>query len=879
MMRYFVVMGIMCLVGTAGLAQDTLQKKIYIANSFPEGAIQLDGRELEAVWKQLPRGSGFIQSEPYEKSPPSFPTYFKVGYDQKYLYVFIRAYDAEPDQIVRRVARRDDGDNADMVGVILDTYHDQRTAFAFMVNAAGVRNDEVYSEGGMRQDDSWDPVWEAAVAVDDSGWSAELKIPFSQLRFAKREEQVWGFNVYRLIYRKQEVDLWNFVPKDAAQPVAYLGMLRGIRGIYPSHRIELLPYAVGSRETFLKEPGNPFRTGERYATNIGLDGKIGITSDMNLDITINPDFGQIEADPSVVNLTEFETFYQEKRPFFIEGNDILSYSLAIGEGVMGREGLFYSRRIGRTPHYYPDLRNGEYADVPRSTSILGALKLTGKTPKGLSVGVLEAVTAPEWAEIDSAGKRRRVMVEPLTNYFLGRVRQDFQKGNIIVGGIFTATNRRITEPHLRFLNKRAYTGGLDFTRFWQNKTLMLDVKTAFSHIAGDPQAILLAQTSSAHYFQRPDAHHVQLDSNRTTLNGHGGAISFGKVGGGHISAVGGVIWRSPGLELNDLGYLRRADQLVQFVWLGYREWVPRWIFRQLNVNVSWNNLWDFSGEKLGWSANVGTWMQFMNFWNVGGGIFYSAAGYSPTKLRGGPMYRTSPDIGQFFHFGTDSRKDIRVGGNFSSGKNLEGRTFWTSAGVYLRMRMGSKFSFSIRPSFRKQHYDQQYVMQTRFNGQARYILATIDQQTLGVTIRLNYSVTPNLSIQYYGQPFVSAGKYSEFKYVANPRAVHLAERLHWYTEGQIRQDTNGSGYWIDEDEDGTDDYWIYNPDFNFRQFRSNLVIRWEYVPGSTVFLVWTQERTGWLADGSLNIKNNFRELFDVFPDNIFLIKLNYWFSL
>ncbi len=879
MMRYGIISGILWLFVVSGIAQDSLQQKIYQAMRIPDGSIQLDGRALESVWDPIPVGNGFIQSEPYEKAPPSFPTYFKVGYDKKHLYIFIRAYDAEPHKIVQRVARRDEGDNSDMVGVILDTYHDKRTAFAFMVNAAGVRNDEVYSEGGTRQDDSWDPVWEAAVAVDDSGWTAELKIPFSQLRFAKLPEQVWGFNVFRMIYRKQEIDLWNFVPKDAGQPVAYLGILRGIQGIQPPRRVELLPYVVGSRETFLKEPGNPFRTGERYTTNIGLDGKIGITSDMNLDITINPDFGQVEADPSVVNLTEFETFYQEKRPFFIEGKDILNYSLALGQGRMGREGLFYSRRIGRTPHYYPYLHSGEYADVPRSTRILGALKLTGKTRGGLSVGVLEAVTAPEWAEIDSAGNRRQIMVEPLTNYFLGRIRQDYQNGDVIIGGIVTATNRRITEPHLQFLNKRAYTGGLDFTRFWKNKTLMLDVKTAFSHIAGDPQALLLVQTSSAHYFQRPDAHHVELDSNRTTLNGHGGSISFGKVGGGHISAVTGILWRSPGLELNDLGYLRRADQVVQYVWLGYREWVPRWVFRRFNLNFNVNNTWDFSGEKLGWSANLNAWMQFMNFWNMGGGVFYSAAGYSPTKLRGGPMYRTSPDIGQFVHFGTDSRKDIRVGGNISSGKNLEGNTYWTSFGVYVRWRIGSKFSFSLRPSFRKQHYDQQYVMRTSFNGADRYILATIDQQTLSFTIRLNYSLTPNLSIQYYGQPFVSAGQYSEFKYVANPRAVRLEDRLYRYTGDQIHLDDAGSGYWVDEDRDGTNDYWIYKPDFNFRQFRSNLVIRWEYVPGSTLFLVWTQERTGWLPDGTFDTKNNFRELFDVFPDNIFLIKMNYWFSL
>ncbi len=859
-----------------GFTQDSLQKRIYVAVRFPDGSIKLDGKARESVWLQAPVANRFIESEPYEREEPTYQTYFRIGYDQKNLYVFIRAYDAEPQNIVRRVARRDEGDNSDEVGIILDTYHDQRTAFSFSVNAAGVRMDEVRSEGGFRSDDSWDPVWEAAVAVDDSGWTAEMKIPFSQLRFANVPEQVWGLQVYRVLYRKQEISYWNFIPKSSPQPIAYFGILRGIKGVQPSHRVELLPYVVGSRETSLPEPGNPFRSGEKYNGNMGLDGKIGVTSNMNLDLTINPDFGQVEADPSVVNLTEFETFYQEKRPFFIEGMDILAFPLAIGNGDLSREGLFYSRRIGRPPHYYPPLSSGAYAEVPRNTSILGALKLTGKTAQGLSVGALEAVTAQEYATVDSAGHRHRVSVEPLTNYFLGRLRKDYNGGNTVIGGMVTATMRRINEPHLNFLNKRAYTGGVDLTHFWNNKTWMLDVKTAFSHVTGAPEALLQVQTSSAHYFQRPDAHHVRLDSNRTQLSGHGGAIAFGKVGG-HIQALIGGIWRSPGLELNDLGYLRRADMAAQFAWIGYREWEPHWIFRQSSVNINMNNTWDFSGEKLQWGGNLNGWFQLMNFWSIGGGVFFTASGFSPTKLRGGPMYRTSPDIGQYLHFRTDYRKDFQIGGNTSAGKNLEGKSRWFSTGIFARWRVGSKFSISLRPSWNHNIYDQQYVMKTYFNDEPRYILATIDQKTASLTIRLNYSVTPDLSIQYYGQPFVSVGKYSEFKYVQRPRAARLTDRLHWYAGDEISPEDGG--YAVDENRDGVEDYWIYNPNFNFKQFRSNLVIRWEYSPGSTLFLVWTQERTGWESNAEFEAKNNFRELFSIFPDNIFLIKINYWFSL
>jgi len=511
-----------------GLVQEVNEKRIYMTQRVNPTPPVIDGKLEDTCWNQVEWSSDFIQILPNEGETPIQETAFKILYDDANLYIAIRLYDSHPDSIELRIARRDNpgGDN---VSINIDSYFDKRTAFAFDVNAAGVKWDAVYSDDGQSQDTNWDPVWYAKTSVDSLGWNAEMQIPFTQLRFGKKKEHIWGIQIQRYYFRQDEASVWQFISQTASGWISRFGELHGIHDITPKPQIELLPYARERYQRFKKQPLNPYARGSDLDITVGLDGKIGITNDMTLDLTINPDFGQVEADPSVVNLTAFETFYQEKRPFFIEGRNIFNFQIT-NYGTSGLDNLFYSRRIGRPPHRYPSLGYGEHLDYPEQTSILGAFKLTGKNKHGFSVGIMESVTAEEYAEIDSMGVRRNDVVEPLTNYFAGRLQKDFSKGNTILGGMITAVNRKLDNPVLQFLHRDAYTGGLDFVHYWKDKTYYIFARSVFSHVRGESEAILRTQTASPRFFQRPDADYITLDSTRTSLSGHGGSIEIGRRG-------------------------------------------------------------------------------------------------------------------------------------------------------------------------------------------------------------------------------------------------------------------------------------------------------------------------------------------------------------
>jgi len=454
---------------SGGYSQDVIEKKIYntkAANSPPV----IDGLDKDECWNTVEWSGDFIQMQPEENKPPSQQTAFKILYDDNNLYVFIRAFDTEPDKISRIVSRRDYF-TGDMVEINIDSYFDKQTAFSFSAMASGAKGDEAITQDGNYWDDSWNPVWFLETSVDDKGWCAEMKIPFNQLRFGKKDEQVWGIQLMRHIYRLEERSRWQFIPKGSPGMVHLFGELHGIRNIQPKRHLELLPYAVTQSERFKKEEGNPFLDGRSSGFSAGLDGKAGITNDLTLDFTINPDFGQVEADPSEVNLTAFETYFSERRPFFIEGKNIYNFSpnQTIVINKMQADNLFYSRRIGRYPHYYPQTSSDEYVDMPDATTILGSAKLSGKTKNGLAIGILESITADEKAIVDNSGERRKESVEPFTSYFAGRLKQDFNKGETTLGGMITAVNRDIKNPALSYLPTGAYTGGIDFQHYWKER--------------------------------------------------------------------------------------------------------------------------------------------------------------------------------------------------------------------------------------------------------------------------------------------------------------------------------------------------------------------------------------------------------------------------
>ena len=850
-------------------SQDRVYNTVRVVGESPV----IDGLIDEEVWDIVSWSGDFTQREPYEYEPPSQPTSVKVLYDNNNLYVAIRAFDDDPEKIERRLTRRDSFEG-DWVGIGIDSYNDKLTGFTFAVNAAGVKGDAIITNDSDF-DITWDPVWYVKVSIDELGWIAEMKIPYNQLRFAKVEDHIWGFEVIRQLFRKEELSLWQMIPVDAAGWVSKWGTLEGINNINPKKEVEIVPYGMIKYETYEKEDGNPFATGSDWGYNVGVDGKIAITNDLTLNFTANPDFGQVEADPSEVNLSAFETFFEEKRPFFVEGSSIYNFQLTGGDGGFSRDNLFYSRRIGVQPHYYPDLMDGEYAHVPEFTTILGAVKLSGKTKNGWSVGVLESITKEEKAIIDNNGERRKEVIEPVTNFFNTRIQKDLNNGNTQIGGMITATNRFINDSTLNLLPTSAYTSGIDFSNFWDDRSYYLSARASLSIINGNTESITELQESPQHYFQRPDASHLKVDTTLTSLRGSGGTIEGGKIGGGHWSMGGWTTWRSPGLELNDMGYMRQSDFINQVVWAGYRIWEPFSIFRSVNFNVAGWTGWDFSGMNIYTGGNLNINTQFTNYWRFGTGINREGIDINRHELRGGPAIRTPGSINNWFRVSTDDRKKLGFSVSVSNnwGDNSYRRSKNYNFGITYR-----PFDFlqlSVDPSYHVSFDEIIFVETIDYNGVDSYIVSNIDQEFVSMDIRVNIGITPDLSIQYWGQPFLFSGNYSNFKKVVNPMASDCQDQYHTFTSDEISYDTDDDSYTVVGDN-GT--YSFGDPDFSFFEFRSNLVVRWEYIPGSTAYIVWSQGRTGDHPDGAFSLSDNIDKLSSITPNNVFLLKLSYRFS-
>lgn len=832
----------------------------------------INGDFDDPIWQDGEWTGDFVQFEPYADRTPSQQTEFKLAFDDMNLYVAVRAFDTAPDSIVNRMDRRDN-DDADMIFLVFDSYHDLRTGFCFGVSAAGVRYDMVFSNNGQNEDISWDPIWQAKAKIVDWGWAAEMKIPLTQLRFQKSSAEVWGFEVSRYIFRHNEMSLWHPIPRNAPGIIHAMGELEGLGEIEPRKQFDLTPYGVSSLHTYEPEPGNPFADGQDTKASFGLDGKMGVTNNLTLDFTINPDFGQVEADPSEVNLSEFETYFREKRPFFIEGNSITSFNVGLGDGDVGNDNLFYSRRIGRRPHGDPDLNENEYAKMPHFTPILGAAKITGKTENGLSVGMLEAVTAETRAVIDNEGTIRKETIEPLTNYSLFRMQKDFNKGNTIIGGAVTNVYRRLDNTGMDYLGKSATASGVDFQQYFLNRKYSLNASFYFSNIAGSTEAISNLQRSSARYFQRPDADHLHFDSTLTTLTGTGGKLQFGKVSG-NWNFLFMNVFKSPGMELNDMGYMRLADNILNVLWTGYNFTEPFSIFRSLHLNNDVYLSSDYGGEinGLGYEYNVNG--DFKNFWEarIGGGFNFMEI--SNSMLRGGPSMML-PNSGRLFvSMETDDRKMFSA--ELSGSGHLGAEKYYSrlSYDLELTARPFNALSLSLNPSYFASSSELQYVTGKEMGGSDRYILGHIDQKVVSMSLRINYTIAPDLTIQYWGQPFIASGTYSDFKMVTNPRAESFTDRFHEYSTDQISR--SEELFIIDEDLDGLTDYSFDDPNFTVDEWLSNLVIRWEFLPGSTAYLVWSQTRDYFDPSGDFDVWHNVDQLFtSKQANNTFLLKISY----
>ena len=877
-MRIFFISGLMIFLFLPCIFGQTPDKKQYKATRISTAPV-INGILDEEVWQTGEWIDDFTQFEPYNGKKPSQRTEFKILFDDDNIYAAFKVYDTSPDSIVNRLTRRDNPDG-DLVGIILDSFHDLRTGFLFGISSSGVKYDQMFTNDGQNEDSSWDPNWWVKTSINNEGWVAEMKIPFSQVRFEKNSGDTWGLEVARVLYRKNETSFWQHIPKDAPGIVHLFGELSGLEQIKPRKIFDVTPYGVAKAETFKAVPENPFLSkGKLSGLNGGIDAKIGVTNNMTMDLSINPDFGQVEADPSQVNLSAYETFFSEKRPFFIEGNNITNFGLGIGDGGVGNDNLFYSRRIGRQPHGYPDLKDGWSADIPTNTTILGAAKLTGKTKNGLSLGFVEAMTAEEKAEIDTLGGRKYETVEPLTNYLVGRVQKDINAGNTIIGGIFTSTNRDLDANLSDFMHKAAYTGGADFTQYFKEKNWMFNLNAAFSVVEGTKKALENTQRSSAHYFQRPDNDYTVLDTSRTSLAGSGGRMQIMKLNG-HWNFLSATIWKTPGFETNDLGYIREADQILSVLWAGYNQWEPKWIYRSYNINADFYAVNNFGGDWVGegfeWNASMG----LKNYWNVWTGGNISSSSLSTGMLRGGPMMKLPGSTNVRIGFSTDNRKklvfDVYLNG--SKGNEKDSRDLNTGFGITYKPI--NYLVLTISPGFSKSFSELQYVSQIEYNGKDKYLFASIDRKTISTSFRVNLNLSPNLTFQYWGQPFVATGKYYDHKFIFEPMADRYNDRFWTYSQRQISLD--GDNYNVDENTDGTTDYSFDKRDFNVQEFLSNLVVRWEYNPGSSVYLVWSQTRSSSNGSGNLDLFNDLGDLFDKGenkPHNVFLIKFSYRFGL
>jgi hypothetical protein len=862
-----------------------ISKRIYTTKSLSQQkAPIIDGKLDDIGWNIVEWQTDFIENEPDENTPPTFQTKFKIIYDEKNLYIAIKALDDEPSKIEKRLSRRD-GFAGDRINVLIDSYNDKRTGFVFTVTAAGVKGDEIATDNGDNIDDSWNPVWDTKANIDSEGWTAEMKIPLSQLRFGNAKEQIWGLNIVRRIFRKNESSVWQRIPIDAAGFVSEAGELHGLIGLVPQKQLEIQPFTVLQYDKFSKEGNNPFRDGNDFKFNVGLDAKIGITNDLTLDLTVNPDFGQVEADPAEISLDGFEIFFEEQRPFFVENKNIFDYRFG-----GNRDNLFFSRRIGRSPQGSVNTTDGEFSDKPDNTTILGAAKFSGKTKNGWSIGILESVTSKEYAEIDNNGDRREELVEPLTNYFVGRLQKDFNDGNTFVGGIFTATNRKI-DGDLDFLRKSAYTGGLDFKHQWKDKKFYIEGNLVLSQVEGSKEAIQNTQESLTHLFNRVDASHVDVDPNRTSLTGTGGKIEFGKASTGHWRYGIGANWRSPELELNDIGFLRQADEIRQYAWTRFRTLKPFGKFRSISARFNVFTNFDFEGNYNRILYRLTSFAEFKNNWGIEGGLIYKPRIFSNTVLRGGPRFRFSKEFIQFLSFGTDSSKKFRFVAGFVHSQAEQNNFSFLRFETNFTYQPTNSLSISLSPEFSKNINKTQYVTETSFNGSPRYITAEIDRQTLSASIRLNYTINPNLTIQYYGQPFISRGTYKNFNYITNDSrtnsiADNLYDRFILLNDNEIKADLDQDGneiYLVDEEfngtNDGVTDYEFSNPDFSFVQFTSNLVVRWEYIPGSEIFLVWSNGNSGSQDPKRRLLRSLDNQIFGEKGENTFLIKATYRFML
>jgi hypothetical protein len=871
---------------SAGGQSDTLRvpqgaARAVQATRVGSNAIALDGVLSEAEWSTPSPVSDFTQREPDEGAAATERTEVRVLYDDDALYVGARMFDRSADSVMAQLARRDRIVSADRFIVFLDSYHDRRTGFFFGINAAGTLYDgTLYNDDW--DSDTWDGVWQGSVARDSLGWSAELRIPYSQLRFQRQKANRWGINFKREIARRNERSYLVCTPSNGSGFVSRFVDLVGLEEFTPPARLEVLPYVTTRAEYLSHETADPFNDGSDFDGGAGADLKLGIGSNLTLDATVNPDFGQVEVDPAVVNLSDVETFFDERRPFFVEGANIFEFGYGGANDNWGfnwaNPSFLYSRRIGRAPQA-EDPDEYEYSSVPSGTSILGAAKLSGKIGSW-SLGTLSALTSREQAQFALGPQHWQQEVEPLTYYGVYRAQNEMGGGRHGLGFIGTVTARSFDEPQLRAeLNSSARTLGLDgWTTLDQNGVWVASGWAGLSRVAGTAERMQGLQESSVHYFQRPDASYLGVDSGRTSLSGYAGRLSLNKQKGNWMfnSAVGVV---DPGFEVNDLGFQFRGDQINSHVMFGHKWTRPSRWFRSWRLNLAGFRSYNYGGD-VTWTGLFLTGLyELRNFSTGRWFVAYNPSTLSDRRTRGGPLMVNQPGVEWDFQLDSDPNKRWLFGAGLHGNHYSQRWEQSWSARAYVEWKPGTRLSLRVDPQIERTGTSAQYVdtfddpMAVNTFGH-RYVFADLDQTTVSASLRLNWIFTPKLSLEVYAQPLLSSGSYTGFKELSRPRSFDFNP----YPDPTATSDPDR----IVVDPDGASGpaagQEIDDPNFSLVSLRGNAVLRWEYSAGSTLFLVWTQNRSDMETIGSFQTGQGVDRLFGASADNIFLVKVSYWWN-
>ena len=878
-MRYFYLLAFFLSVTSTYAQMDSIvpfekaYKRTYQVTKVTDSRPVIDGRLDEDFWINHGVWSeAFIQVMPYERAISPSPTKMKVLYDDKYIYVGVYCKNAFPEKMNRFIGNRDDNSKGDLISVAFDTYHDYRAAPEFNLNLGGNKTDLIVTDK-LEVNRSWNAVWEGRTHMDlaDSSWTAEVRIPFSQLRYNQfAESGIWGLHVRRIIRRNNEVQNWSMIPLKNNGHVFSFGEMHGMNDLPKPRGIEILPYVMGKYKREPKIQGSPYQKGALWDGNAGLDAKFAL-SDFTLDLTVNPDYGQVELDPSVMNLTAYETFYEEKRPFFLEGKHIMDFA---NESDM----MFYTRRIGASPSYYPqDIdRVNSFAGSVQNVPILSALKLTGTNRRGLTLGIVQSLTARSSVDVTRNGLEESEVVEPLTNYTVARVQKNW-KGNTLLGGMATSVNRALNKPYLEdFMVRNAWTAGIDFTQYFADRLYYVDMKGMFSSLHGSKEAITRVQQNAVHYYQRASgADYLGVDENRTSLNGTGGYVKIGRRGNAKWNFTETFNWLSPGFDLNDVGYLKQADKLSNETTIKFRQTNTWKSFRANGISLSQHNQWDYNGNSFGNSFTLDWQTMFTNRYQFNLKQTYGLNWVHSRRLRGGPDIRFGEWYNVAASFNTDKAKWIIFTFNYSGDYNLHGDYSFNTFSPNLTFRLGNHVNLSAQFNYVRNLDEMQYVATiSPTTENPVYVVGNMDQKTYGLTMKLQVNVTPDVSIQWYGSPFTSTAKFKEFKQAQQTTSHTRSERFYTFKPDEIRL---ADGRYAVQTE--KEHFSFADPDFSFNEFRSNLVARWEYLPGSTLYLVWEHSmsnndayfRSGW---GS-----NLDRMFGLPTTNVFMVKLNYWFNL